>query len=57
MTEDRIEEIVEREMDKLDRMLNKGIITPYEYDEEVAALDEWANDMNRKYRDRQYREW
>lgn len=57
MTEDQIERIFEREMDKFDRMLNKGIITQDEYDEEVAALDEWANDMNRKYRDRQYREW
>lgn len=57
MTEDQIERIVEREMDKLDRMLTNGLMTNEEYNEEVAELDNWATDMERKYRNRQYREW
>lgn len=57
MTEDQIERIVEREMDKLDRMLTNGLMTNEEYETEVAELDNWATDMERKYRNRQYREW
>lgn len=57
MTEDQIDRIVEREMDKLDRMLTNGLMTQEQYDEEVSELDKWANDMERKYRNRQYREW
>lgn len=57
MTEDQIERIVEREMDKLDRLLTNGLMTNEEYETEVAELDNWAMDMERKYRNRQYREW
>lgn len=57
MTEDQIERIYERQMDKLDRLLTKGFMTQEQYDEEVAELDNWATDMERKYRNRQYREW
>ena len=57
MTEDQIERIYERQMDKLDRLLTKGMMTNEEYNEEVSELDKWANDMERKYRNRQYREW
>lgn len=57
MTEDQIERIVERTMDNLDRQLTKGFMTQEQYDEEVSELDKWATDMERKYRNRQYREW
>lgn len=57
MTEDQIERIYERQMDKLDRLLTKGMMTNEEYIEEVSELDKWAMDMERKYRNRQYREW
>lgn len=43
MTEDRIERIVEREMNKLDNLFLNGGISLETYDEEVAALDKWAN--------------
>ena len=42
MTEDRIERIVEREMDKLDKLFLNGGISIERYDEEVAFLDRWA---------------
>lgn len=57
MTEDQIERIVEREMDKLDRQLTKGIITNEEYEDEVNELDNWARDVYKDSRTRQYREW
>lgn len=57
MTEDQIERIYERQMDKLDQLLTKGMMTNEEYEFEVAELDKWAMDMERKYRARQYREW
>ena len=43
MTEDRIERIVEREMDKLDKLFLNGGISIERYDEEVAFLDRWAS--------------
>ena len=57
MTEDQIERIVERAMDKLDRMLTKGILTNEEYEAEIQELDNWARDEYRQSRARQYREW
>lgn len=57
MTEDQIERVVERQMDKLDRMLTKGILTNEEYEDEVRELDNWANDAYRQSRARQYEEW
>lgn len=57
MTEDQIERIVEREMDKLDRQLTKGMITNEEYEDEVNELDNWARDAYKDSRTRQYREW
>ena len=52
MTEDQIERIVERQMDKLDLQLTKGILTNEEYDVEVLALNEWAEDMYNTYNER-----
>ena len=57
MTEDQIERIAERQMDKLDRMFTKGIITREEYEAEVDELDSWCQDQYRQSRNRQYREW
>ena len=57
MTEDQLERIYEREMDKLDRSLVKGLISQDEYDAEVLELDNWVRDQYRKTRARQYREW
>lgn len=57
MTEDQIERIAERQMDKLDRLFTKGMITEAEYDAEVKELDKWCADEYRNARARQYREW
>ena len=57
MTEDQIERIAEREMDKLDRMFSKGIISREEYEAEVDELDAWCQDQHRQSRARQYWEW
>jgi|DEB19_MinimDraft_3_1074340.scaffolds.fasta_scaffold19123_5 hypothetical protein len=52
MTEDQIERLYERAMDKLDLQLTKGILTNEEYDAEVLALNEWAEDMYNTYNER-----
>jgi uncharacterized membrane protein len=57
MTEDQIERIVDRQMDKLDLQYTKGMISEDEYNQEVLELDQWANDQYRLARTRQYREW
>jgi len=57
MTEDQIERIVERAMDKLDLQYTKGMLTNEEYEVEIRELDNWANDQYRQSRARQYREW
>ena len=57
MTEDQIERIVERQMDKLDRQYTKGMLTEQEYNQEVIELYQWARDKERLSRARQYREW
>jgi hypothetical protein len=41
VTEERIERIYERTMDKLDHELLNGLITEAQYDEEVRELDRW----------------
>lgn len=51
MTEDQIDRIYERHMNNLDRQLTKGFMTQEQYDEEVAELNKWAMDMERKYRE------
>ena len=56
-TEDQIERIVERQMDKLDLQYTKGMLSEDEYNQEVLELDQWANDQYRLARARQYREW
>lgn len=57
ISEDQLEIIYERHMDKLDRMYTKGILSNDEYAEEVRELDNWMLDQERKSRARQYREW
>lgn len=57
MTEDQIERIYERQMDKLDLQYTKGMLTNEEYNAEIAELDRWCNDEYRQARARQYREW
>lgn len=42
LTEQQIEELAERHMDKLDRKLMRGEITQSEYEREVFILDKWA---------------
>ena len=43
LTEEQIEAIVEREIDKLDNMLMSGKLTQSEYDHEVMIVDKWAS--------------
>jgi hypothetical protein len=57
MTEDQIERIADRTMDRLDRELSRGIIDQQTYDLEVRELDRWCLDEYRQARARQYREW
>jgi len=56
-SEDQIERIAERQMDRLDQQLLKGILTNEEYNQEVLELDRWVRDELRLSRARQYREW
>lgn len=44
MTEDMIERVIEREMNRLDKELLSGSITQEEYDCEVAELDKWSRE-------------
>lgn len=44
MTEDQIEHIAEREMDRLDKQLLNGSLTQDEYLQEVKALDAWVRE-------------
>jgi hypothetical protein len=43
LTETQIEDIVERQIDKLDDKLLSGKLTQSEYDYEVSIIDKWAN--------------
>ena len=43
MTENQIEIIVERAIDKLDARLMQSKITQSEYDYEVSIIDKWAS--------------
>lgn len=42
LTEDQIEQHVERAMSRLDRQFLAGTISQQEYDREVLILDRWA---------------
>jgi hypothetical protein len=42
ITENEIENRVERAIDRLDHQLLTGKITPIEYENEVAIVDKWA---------------
>jgi len=42
LTEDQIEQHVERAMSRLDRQFLAGTINQKEYDREVLILDRWA---------------
>lgn len=42
LTEDQIENIVEKAIDRLDNQLLTGKITPIEYENEVSIVDKWS---------------
>lgn len=50
MTEEQIELVVEREMDRLDPALLFGKISQAEYDAEVEQLDAWAREQKKVIR-------
>lgn len=50
MTEAQIERIVEREMDKLDRLLLAGQLSYEDYDFEITELEKWAREEYRANR-------
>jgi len=52
MTEDQIERLYERAMDKLDRLLTTNQLDQDQYDKEVLALNEWAEEMYNTYNER-----
>jgi ribosome recycling factor len=45
MTENEIEKIYERTMDKLDHELMNALIAEDEYNQQVAELDKWVDEM------------
>lgn len=47
MTEEQIERIAEREMNRLDKELLNGSITQEEYNQEVRELDHWIKEEYR----------
>jgi len=42
LTEDQIENLVEKAIDRLDHQLLTGKITPKEYENEVSIVDKWS---------------
>lgn len=42
LTEDQIENIVEKAIDRLDNQLLSGKITPIKYENEVSIVDKWS---------------
>lgn len=52
--EDKIEAVVEKEMNRLDKLFMGGYLTQEQYDEEVAELDDWANEQYQEFRVNQY---
>jgi hypothetical protein len=44
MTEEQIERIAERKMDRLDARLMSGELSQAQYDAEVKALNQWMTD-------------
>jgi hypothetical protein len=48
MTEEQIERIAEREMNRLDKELMNGTITQEEYNQEVRELDQWTREEYRQ---------
>lgn len=43
LTEEQIERMVERQIDRLDRHLLSNQITQEQYDRDIMALDTWAS--------------
>ena len=43
LSEQQVEAIVEKQMDRLDKQFMSGKLSQQEYDREVAALDKWAS--------------
>jgi hypothetical protein len=42
LTEDQIESLVEKAINRLDHQLLTGKITPIEYENEVSIVDKWS---------------
>ena len=45
LSEDQIERIVERTIDRLDRHLLSNQITQEQYDRDIVSLDRWASEQ------------
>ncbi|GEM_PF-5904098 len=43
LTEEQIERMVERQIDRLDRHLLSNQITQEQYDRDIVALDKWSS--------------
>lgn len=43
LTEEQIERMVERQIDRLDRHLLSNQITQEQYDRDIVSLDKWAS--------------
>lgn len=43
LTEEQIERMVERQIERLDRHLLSNQITQEQYDRDIVALDKWAS--------------
>lgn len=43
LSENQIETLVERQIDKLDKNLLSGALTQSEYDHEIMIVDKWAS--------------
>jgi hypothetical protein len=51
LTENQIESIVERQINKLDAQLMSGKLTQSEYDHEVMIVDKWASQQHEHLKD------
>ena len=51
MTEDQIERVIEKNIDKLDKALMRGKITEDEYDREIIRLERWGEQQQKYLKD------
>ena len=50
LTEDQIERMVERQIDRLDRHLLTNQISQEQYDRDIVSLDKWASQQYDHYK-------